>query len=498
MKVDVPKKNATEGTRGWPRRQWLRETAAAILGTSAARAFVAGGGLLPLLEASEASAAPLRQPSELVGPLIATPGTGAVWSGRSTSLLTFGGTYPSPTLRARRGETFELLLQNHLAEATNIHWHGLAVPAEVDGYPTDLVLPGGARQYRFQIAQPAGTYWYHPHPDGRTAAQVYRGMAGFFLVEDDAERALGLPAGEQDVALLLQDRRRAIDNSLTYAPTPMDLMSGYLGNTVLVNGTPDADLSVAATRYRFRLLNGSNARIFRVAFGDNRAFDVIAGDGGLLERAVTTNALFLAPGERAEILVDLSRDPVSTSVPMSSAAFAVRGGGMGMGMGGSSQGASASLVRLVVGRAGPASAPLPARLASIERLDPSRAQVQRRFVMDMRMPPFAGAFTINARSFDAARVDVRVERGVLEVWEIVNVSTEPHPFHVHATQFQVVSRSSGALEPHELGLKDTVLVWPGETVRIAIRFDAHAGLYVLHCHNLEHEDAGMMLNLEVL
>jgi len=498
MKVDAPKKNVTEMIRGTHRRQWLRETAAAILGTSAARALAGGGGLLlPLLETPEASAEPLRQPSELVGPLIATPGTGALWSGRSTSLLTFGGTYPSPTLRARRGETFELLLQNRLAEATNIHWHGLAVPAEVDGYPTDLVLPGGARQYRFRIAQATGTYWYHPHPDGRTAAQVYGGMAGFFIVEDDDDRALGLPSGEQDVALLLQDRRRASDNSLTYAPTPMDLMSGYLGNTVLVNGTPDAELSLSATRYRFRLLNGSNARIFHVAFGDNRVFDVIAGDGGLLERAVTSNALFLAPGERAEILVDFSRDAVGASVPLISAAFTVRGGGMGMG-GSSSQGASASLLRLVVGRAGAASAPLPARLASIERLDPARAQVQRRFVMDMRMPPFAGAFTINARSFDAARVDVRVERGVLEVWEIVNVSTEPHPFHVHATQFQVVSRSSGALSPHELGLKDTVLVWPGETVGIAIRFDAHAGLYVLHCHNLEHEDAGMMLNLEVL
>ena len=273
-------------------------------------------------------------------------------------------------------------------------------------------------------------------------------------------------------------------------------MSGYLGNTVLVNGTPDAELSLAAMRYRFRLLNGSNARIFRVAFGDNRAFDVIAGDGGLLERAVTTTALFLAPGERAEILVDFSRDPLGASIPMISAAFTVRGGGMGMG--GSSQGASASLVRLVVGRAGSAPAALPARLASIDRLDPARAQVQRRFVMNMGMPPFPGAFTINDRSFDAARVDVRVERGVLEVWDIVNASTEPHPFHVHATQFQVVSRSTGALSTHELGLKDTVLVWPGETVRIAIRFDAHAGLYVLHCHNLEHEDAGMMLNLEVL
>lgn len=498
MKVDVKnQKHTAEENRGLHRRQWLREAAAAILGSSTASALVAGGGLLPLFEASDTFAEPLRQHSDLVGPLIATSAVGAVWSGRSTGLLTFGGTYPSPTLRARRGEVFDLRFENRLAEATNIHWHGLAAPAEADGYPKDLVPPGGTRQYSFQIFERAGTYWYHPHPDGRTAEQVYGGMAGFFIVEDDNEHALGLPTGEQDVALLLQDRRRTTDNSFAYAPTPMDLMSGYLGNTVLVNGAPDAELSLAATRYRFRLLNGSNARIFHVAFGDNRAFAVIAGDGGLLERAVNTNALFLAPGERAEILVDFSRDPLGASVQLISAAFTVRGGGMGMG-GSSSQGASASLLRLVVGRAGPAPAALPTTLTSIERLDPARAQVQRRFVMNMRMPPFAGAFTINDRSFDASRVDVRAQRGVLEVWEIVNVSTEPHPFHVHATQFQVVSRSSGPLSPHELGLKDTVLVWPGETVRIAIRFDAHAGLYVLHCHNLEHEDAGMMLNLEVL
>ncbi len=497
MEVDEPtrKGSVARKMRGLHRRQWLRETARVILGASAARVIAGGGAALPLL-GGDALAEPLRQPAALVQPLLATPATSVVWPGRTTSLLTFGGSYPSPTLRARVGELFELQFENRLTEATNIHWHGLAVPAETDGYPTDVILPGGTRQYRFRIADRAGTYWYHPHPDGRTAAQVYGGMAGFFIVEDDADRGLGLPTGEHDVALLLQDRRRTADNAFAYAPSPMDLMSGYLGNTVLVNGTPDAELSVAATRYRFRLLNGSNARIFRVAFGDSRAFDVIAGDGGLLERAVTASALFLAPGERAEILVDFSRDLVNTSVPLISLPFTAGGGGMGMG--GSSQGASASLLRLVVGRAGAALVPLPARLTSIERLDPARAQVQRRFVMDMRMPPFAGAFTINGRSFEASRVDVRAERGVLEVWEIVNISTEPHPFHVHATQFQVVSRSSGALSPHELGLKDTVLVWPGETVRIAIRFDAHAGLYVLHCHNLEHEDAGMMLNLEVL
>jgi FtsP/CotA-like multicopper oxidase with cupredoxin domain len=475
---------------------------AAGLGVSAVRVLGAGGGaLLPLLDIADASAEPLRLPPDLVGPLVATPATGVVWPGRSTSLLTLGGTYPAPTLRARRGDVFELRLENRLAESTNIHWHGLAAPAEADGYPTDLVLPGGARQYRFQIAERAGTYWYHPHPDGRTGAQVYSGMAGFFIVEDDEERAVGLPAGEQDVPLLLQDRRRTADDSFRYAPTPMDLMAGYLGDAALVNGEPDAELSVAATPYRFRLLNGSNARIFRVALDDGREFQVIAGDGGLLERPVASTALFLGPGERVEILVDFSRDPIGRSIQLVSLPFSVGGGGMGpgMGMGGTStQGAAFSLLRLAVQRQGPVTAPLPAQLVPLQRLDPGRAEVRRRFVMEMRMPPFAGNFTINGRSFDAGRVDVRVERGVVETWEVVNASSEPHPFHVHATQFQVVSRSSGPLGPHELGMKDTVLVWPGETVRLAMRFEHHAGLYVLHCHNLEHEDAGMMLNLEVL
>jgi FtsP/CotA-like multicopper oxidase with cupredoxin domain len=480
------------------RRDWLRNTVAAGLGASAVR--VGGGVLLPLLDMAAASAEPLRLPPDLVGPLVAAPATNTVWPGQSTSLLTLGGVYPSPTLRHRRGDVFELRLENRLAEPTNVHWHGLAAPAEADGYPRDLVLPGGARQYRFQIEQRAATYWYHPHPDGRTAAQVYGGMAGFFIVEDDEERALGLPAGDQDIPLLLQDRRRTADGSFNYAPSPMDLMAGYLGDAALVNGTPDAELSVAASVYRFRLLNGSNARIFRVAFDDGRTFQVIAGDGGLLERPVAATDLFLGPGERAEILVDFTREPVGRSLRLVSLAFASRGGmGPGMGMGNvSTQGAGFSLLRLTVQRPGPAPTPLPAQLVPLQRLDPGRAEVRRRFVMDMRMPPFAGAFTINGRSFDASRVDVRAERGVVEAWEVVNASSEPHPFHVHATQFQVVSRSSRPLGPHELGIKDTVLVWPGETVELALRFEHHAGLYVLHCHNLEHEDAGMMLNLEVV
>jgi FtsP/CotA-like multicopper oxidase with cupredoxin domain len=324
-------------------------------------------------------------------------------------------------------------------------------------------------------------------------------MAGFFIVEDDEERALGLPAGDYDLPLLLQDRRSTADGSFRYAPSPMDLMAGYLGDVVLVNGTPDAELAVAATVYRFRLLNGSNARIFRVAFDDGRSFQVIAGDGGLLDSAIHTTECVLGPGERVEMLVDFSGDAIGRSLRLVSLPFTTQGGmGPGMGMGGaSSQGAAFSLLRISVDRPG-APAAVPGRPAPLPRLDPGWAEVRRRFVMDMRMPPFAGSFTITGRSFDPGRIDVRAERGAVESWEVVNASTEPHPFHVHATQFQVVRRSSAALAAHETGLKDTVLVWPGETVELLLRFEHHAGLYVLHCHNLEHEDAGMMLNLEVV
>jgi FtsP/CotA-like multicopper oxidase with cupredoxin domain len=390
-------------------------------------------------------------------------------------------------------------LENRLGESTNVHWHGIAAPPEADGYPMNVIPPGGAQDYRFQIGERAGTYWYHPHPNGRTAVQVYEGMAGFLIVEDDEERSLGLPAGEQDVPLLLQDRRLTADGSLRYAPSPMDLMAGYLGDAVLVNGTPGAELAVATTLYRFRLLNGSNARVFRVAFDDGRSFQVIGGDGGLLERPVPASECFLGPGERAEVLVDFSRDPVGRALRLVSLSFASPGGmGPHMGMGAASgQGAPLSLLRVTVARPGPASA-APASLVPFQRLDPSRAEVRRRFVMEMRMPPFAGNFTINGLSFDPGRVDVRAERGAIEVWEVVNASFEPHPFHVHATQFEVLSRSGGPLGSHEHGPKDTVLVWPGEMVQLALRFEGHAGLYVLHCHNLEHEDAGMMLNLEVV
>jgi FtsP/CotA-like multicopper oxidase with cupredoxin domain len=491
------------------RRDFFRVTGRLGLGSllAAEAAALAGCGgsagptTAPDAPATDLASTVTRPPEIGGGALVASAASQAIWSGATTPVWTLGGSFPGPTIRVGRGAGFSARLENRLSEPTNVHWHGLAAPPEMDGHPSDVIAPGQSRDIAFPIVDRAGTYWYHPHPDGRTARQVYGGMAGFFIVEDGRESALGLPSGEYDVPLVLQDRRTSPDHSLTYAPGPMDLMAGVLGDTVLVNGRPDAVLPVAATLYRLRLLNGSNARVYRLAFADGRSFHVIGTDGGLLERPIPVTGLDLGPGERVEILVDLTRDPVGTSILLRSLAFTVQGG-MGGGMmpgisgGAVPQGAALDVLRLRVERSGPA-APVPATLVPFERLDPARAEGTQAFTLSMGMMPVAGAFTINGRSFDPRRIDVRARRGRLELWEVRNASSEPHPFHVHATSFQVVSRTSGPLGAQDLGWKDTVLTWPGEAVTLAIRFEQYAGLYVLHCHNLEHEDAGMMLNLEV-
>ena len=480
------------------RRDLIRKTLAAGVGLSASR-LLEGAPFLPGFggrAAGRASVAPVA-PTVGGGPgtIVATPATIAVWPNLPTTLLTYDGTYPSPTLRVQRGATVNVMFENQLSEPTNIHWHGLSVPADMDGHPMDVVAPGASKPYTFQVLDRAATYWYHPHPDMMTASQVYKGMAGFLIVEDPAEAALGLPTGQYDVPLLLQDRRYFPDGSFTYAPTMMDLMTGYLGDTALVNGVPDARITVAAAAYRFRLLNGSNARVFRVAFEDRRTFQVIGGDGGLLERPVPASELYLGPGERADIYVDFSRDKGSRTARLVSLAFAGADHHHGEHVQGPAQGDPMLLARFDIRGSGP-TPPLPERLVPLDHFP--RPQVRRQFIMDMTSPPMHGAFTINGLAFDPNRVDVRSDRGVWESWTVINGSAHPHPWHIHAAQFRVVNRSSGPLQPHELGLKDTIIVWPAEAVELHVRFEHHAGMYVYHCHNLEHEDLGMMATLEIV
>ena len=398
---------------------------------------------------------------------------------------------PGPTIRVPRGQEFRARVQNDLGEPLVLHWHGVLAPERMDGHPRDQVAAGQNYQLSFPITQRAGTCWYHAHTNNLTAKQAYLGVAGLFVIEDPALHSLDLPTDDHDVPLVFMDKRVSPSHQLVYAPGMMDSMSGYLGDVMLVNGTPDAWFSVDRGLYRFRMLNGSNARIYKVALSDGHPFHIIGTDGGLLPAPAQVASVLLAPGQRLEILVDFSTYAVGSAMLLKSLPFQ-GGGGM---MGGPSQGTDLDLLHLYVDSNPKENKTVPAALAPFIGYSP--AQVKRTRVFTLAMSGMV--HTINGQLFDMQRVDFNVPFGDVEIWEYQNTSTDPHPMHIHAAQFQVLSRSATAsLAPEDTGWKDTVLVNPGETVRVLTRFDKHSGVFLHHCHNLEHEDGGMMQNFEVL
>jgi blue copper oxidase len=228
-----------------------------------------------------------------------------ILKGKTTPTFTYQDTVLGPTIRASTGDMVNVILQNDLNESTNIHWHGLILPEDMDGHPKDVALPGNSLAYNLPVHQRAGTYWYHPHPHGGTAKQVFMGLAGMFIVNDSEEAALNLPSGEFEVPLIIQDKH--LDSGiLDYSPNEDEIMSGYLGEQVIVNGIHSPFLSVANGWYRFRVLNGSTARVYNLALSDGLPMHIIGADGGLLRTPQTVSTILLGPGERLDVLVDFS------------------------------------------------------------------------------------------------------------------------------------------------------------------------------------------------
>jgi FtsP/CotA-like multicopper oxidase with cupredoxin domain len=430
---------------------------------------------------------PLRLPSDWSGDLLTvTRANLPIWPGYSTAVSAINGGVPGPTIRVRRGQEFAARVQNNLGEPLVLHWHGILAPERMDGHPRDQVVAGQSYQVRFPVRQRASTCWYHAHTDQLTAEQAYAGVAGFFIIEDPADTAFGLPSGNHDVPLVFTDKRVSASRQLVYAPSMMDAMSGYLGDVMLVNGTPDAWLSVDRGLYRLRLLNGSNARIYKVALSDGHAFHLVGTDGGLLPAPASVTSVMLAPGQRLEILVDFSTYTVGSTLLLKSLPFSGGGG---------TQGAEMNLLRFYVDSAATGNATIPTALQPFTPFTSAQAKRTRVFTLAMS----GMTHTINGQLFNMQRVDFSVPFGDVEIWEYRNTGTEPHPMHAHAAFCQVLSRSGAtSVPPEDTGWKDTVLVNAGETVRVLTRFDTHPGVFVHHCHNLEHEDSGMMQNFDVL
>lgn len=412
-----------------------------------------------------------------------------VWPSQNTQVVAINGSYPGPTVKIEKGQTFTANLINNLTEATTAHWHGISTPANMDGHPKDPVNPGLSKVYTFPILNRAGTYFYHAHPHMLTAKQVFKGFAGFFIVTDASEN-FNLPAGNFDIPLCIQDHRTADIPNFNYSPGTYEGTFGYLGDTVLVNGTPDAYLDVGRTLYRFRLLNGSNARVYKIAFSDSRSFSIIATDGGLKDNPVSATQFMLGPGERVEILADFSGDLIGQNVTLQSLAYS-HSGTLPY-----KQGIALDIIRFEIANNNSSGGVVPAAFNPITYYDPGNISPR---IFTLTMAASHPMHRINGFTFDINRTDWQTPQFSLEKWRIINGTPDFHPMHTHEAQWQVLNRNGNAnLPPIDKGWKDTVLLNPGEYVEILIRFNDYKGIYLFHCHNLEHEDDGMMLNFEVI
>ena len=342
-----------------------------------------------------------------------------------------GKQYINPIIRMKKGSTFRTILENELSEPTIIHWHGLHVDHENDGHPISQIEPLDEYQYDFEMQNRSSTYWYHTHAHRRTGIQAYHGLASFFIVEDDDDQnltdSLDLNFGETDIPLVIQDKIFDSTGDLVYFQTPMDCGGGFLGNTILTNMTHRPYLNVATRTYRFRILNGSNARIYRLAFTNSFSripFYVIGNDGGLLSGPHEVTEVFLSPGERVDVLLDVSKNSLGETIWLKSLAFSdsVGFGMMGGGMCTTPyvtlpNGSEFPILKLNVTQRTIYDKKIPNELSSITPIDVDHAETRHFTLSFLHM-----LWLINGQSYEMDRVPVTVTRGSKEVWEITNPS----------------------------------------------------------------------------
>jgi FtsP/CotA-like multicopper oxidase with cupredoxin domain len=467
--------------------------------------------------------------------------------GPENTLEQTSNSYLGPTIKLTKGQKVRIHLRNALPERTITHWHGLHVPMLMDGHPAYAIDPGETYVYEFETLNRASMNFYHPHTHEATATQVYRGLAGAIRIGDEEERRLELPSGEYEIPIVIQDRSFDEQNQLVYGGGMHAQMLGFYGDRILVNGRAESRFDVSSRAYRLRILNASNARIYKLGWDDGMPVTVIGVDGGLLERPQTRPYVMLAPAERLDVWADFSGRTVGSQLVMRSLPFSgalpkmaecmMGGGACGMGMRGGMMasvlpmGSDYPLFTFHVVKSVGDSPKLPEKLAMIERYrtsDLANPDTPRPIAISEQ--PMA--MTLNGQPYGEGDVlpEERIPLGTVQLIEIFRrnggagmmgrmrmgmmggmgrmgggmgmMMTMAHPIHLHGEYFQIVGRN---VDPAFLdnystmrdgfvddGFKDTILVAPGETVRIAKPFHHFKGRFMFHCHNLEHEDMGMM------
>ncbi|WP_010650466.1 multicopper oxidase family protein [Oceanobacillus massiliensis] len=416
---------------------------------------------------------------EVVYTVRAQKGETEIFDGTKTKTYGYNGSFLGPVIQFEKGDTVKIRTINELDEETTFHWHGLEVSGEADGGPHNSLKPGEEELIEFEVTQEASTLWFHPHPEGKTSEQVYNGLAGLIYIEDDNSKSLGLPNeyGKNDIPLIFQDKTFDDKKQLNYSAAMNE--DGTIGDTSLINGTLNPKLTVNKEKVRLRLLNGSNARNYTFKLNTGDSFVHIATDGGFLNEPVTLNEITLTPSERAEIVIDFSQLNTEEELALIN-----------------EEDGSILLPFEVSDQSGENSS-IPEEMNDFSITEeemnlPVTKKVELFGMMDQ--------VTINGKKFDPERIDFTQEQGVTEVWEIYNKPDEMggmiHPFHIHGAQFKILSRNGEEPPENEQGWKDTISVEADETVKIAVQFK-HKGVYMFHCHILEHEDNGMMGQIKV-
>lgn len=391
--------------------------------------------------------------------------------GNATQTFGYNGSYLGPVIRIRKDQKVTIRTENELNTATSFHWHGLKVPSNVDGGPHTPIEAGEAADLEFTVKQEAATLWFHPHPTGNTGEQVYQGLAGLIYIEDENYDNLAIPKeyGINDFPLIVQDRIFETDNQFNYSTAYSP--DGTFGDTLVVNGTLNPYIDVKNEKVRLRLLNGSNARNYQFRLSNGNSFYQITSDGGFLNEPIPMESLQLVPGERAEIIVDLSSYSIGESIQLMEENVSV-------------------LTLNVTEETTEDIPPLPNTLNSI-----SSGEEKETPDKEITFSGMGNMVAIDGKQFDMDRMDLRAKVGTKEVWKIDNAPDMMggmiHPFHLHGVQFKVLNRNGETPPENEKGWKDTIALYPEESVEIEVEFP-EKGIFMYHCHILEHEDNGMM------
>jgi FtsP/CotA-like multicopper oxidase with cupredoxin domain len=399
------------------------------------------------------------------------------FEGIQTKTYAIDSTYLGPTLLLKNGDDVSINYTNKLSVETTMHGHGMHVPGNMDGTAHQPIAVGATWSAQYTVNQKACTNWYHPHYLHKTAPHVYQGLAGMIIIEDSESQTLDLPNryGIDDIPLVLQDRFFTADKkALDYSPSNMQLSRGYIGDTFICNGAIAPTFDAENKEIRFRLLNGSNSTVYDLGFSNAKSFKQIASDNAFLENPVTMSRITLSPGERAEIVVDLTED-TGTSFTLHEYNY------------------DQTFLSVNINKSATASSSVPSVLTSLEPV--GTATRKRKFTLGMQG---MGNFTINNKAMDYNRIDEALTLGEVEEWEIINNMNVDHNFHIHATHFRLISRNAvpAQVAENEKGYKDVAYLPANESMKFIVKMTDvtadNANPYMFHCHFLEHEDNGMM------